>query len=891
MSEERALQHPPQTVVKEIDGSHVVVPPETGGVALDDDLFRLWQSADRRTVAQVSKQMGRTLAETAVFTQTLQRAGLLLPKITLTYPEPPPLPKTPLVSVVVLSKNGRLHLQELLPSIDTQTYPNLEIIVVDDASTDGTGALLAEHFPHVRHIAFKNGPNFAAGNNLGIQHARGELIFLLNNDTRLEPTCIHELVAKYLTDETIGGVAAMMRFYDNPAFINGLGTSIRRFGFGHDLGIGALDVGQFDQFDEVPFLCFGAALIPKAVFEQIGLIFDGYTFYYEDADWSYRARAHGFKLVAAPRAIVYHKFASSTEALPSAFKKRLVVRNRLWFAWKNLPAWQIAPQLSLYFLDDLAHFTSHLVKQEWSVAGAMVQAWGNYYLGLPKMLGARRQTWRGKGRTAVYPHKLAAPFPFPELFARIPRLTTELIDQQYRPFMSTKNLPTSGKNRLLIISPDAVNENMGGVGLRYWELAHQLAKVADVTLAVPQPTMLTSNSVQLAVYTEGNGGTLQPLVQQCDIVLLSGFTLYHHPVLRETAVYKIIDLYDPMVLENLERFANKPAAERDGLHAVGVNSFNDLFTVGDFFICASEKQRDYWLGALTALNRVNPASYSADPSLRRLIDLVPLGLPSEPPVATKPVLKGVRDGIAATDKLIFWGGGLWDWLDPLTVIKAMPQVLEAVPEARLFFLGVRHPNPAVPQSRMAQRAIGLAEEMGLLETAVFYNEWTPYADRANYLCEADVGVSLHGDHIETRFAVRTRLLDYLWARLPMVVGGGDVLGEMVQANGLGMTVEAHNVAQVAAALIKTLQNPVSPAKFDPIIEQLTWEQVAKPLAAYVKQPWRNAGGGGVNTAVSLKPPATKISQLPQKAVQSLREKGASGLWQDVINYLRWIQQH
>jgi hypothetical protein len=112
----------------------------------------------------------------------------------------------------------------------------------------------------------------------------------------------------------------------------------------------------------------------------------------------------------------------------------------------------------------------------------------------------------------------------------------------------------------------------------------------------------------------------------------------------------------------------------------------------------------------------------------------------------------------------------------------------------------------------------------------------------------------------------------------------------VQAKGLGVTVNSGDVEQTAVALIQMLKKPVAPERFDPIITQYTWANVAKPLMHYVEQPWRTGGDGEI-TAVSLKPPATKIGQLPQKAIQSIREKGVSGLWQDVINYLRWIQQH
>ena len=439
----------------------------------------------------------------------------------------------------------------------------------------------------------------------------------------------------------------------------------------------------------------------------------------------------------------------------------------------------------------------------------------------------------------------------------------------------------------VVISPDAVDANMGGVGVRYWELAGQLAKVAEVTLAVPNVTSLASDAFAVRAYRVGEAKTLAPLANASDIILLSGFTIYHHPFLRKAQQYLVVDLYDPMVLENLERFTARPKRERDGLHQVGVRAHNELFRLGDFFICASEKQRDYWLGGLSAANRVNPDTYTADPTLRRLIDVVPFGLPEEPPAHKQKVLKGVVPGIGEDSQVILWGGGMWDWLDPLTAIEAMPTVLERVPQARLFFMGTKHPNPAVPPSRMATRAMARAAELGLKDRAVFFNDWVPYAARASYLREADAAISLHGDHIETRFAVRTRLMDYFWARLPMIITGGDTLSDLVAAHGLGRVVAPRDVAAVAQGMIDMLERPVPAEQFAPVVEMFRWPCVAQPLLSYVTSPWRDdAGRGG-----AVAPLATPLTQLPGKALAALRERGMKGLARDVRSYITWLAKH
>src|SRR5205823_4208253 len=108
-----------------------------------------------------------------------------------------------------------------------------------------------------------------------------------------------------------------------------------------------------------------------------------------------------------------------------------------------------------------------------------------------------------------------------------------------------------------------------------------------------------------------------------------------------------------------------------------------------------------WLGALGALGRINPLNYDADPSLRSLIDVVPFGVDDVSPVQHRHAIRGVVDGITADDEVLLWGGGVYNWFDPLTLIRAVDTLRARRPNLRLYFLGMKHPNPEVPQMRMA----------------------------------------------------------------------------------------------------------------------------------------------------------------------------------------------
>src|SRR5262249_13425233 len=154
---------------------------------------------------------------------------------------------------------------------------------------------------------------------------------------------------------------------------------------------------------------------------------------------------------------------------------------------------------------------------------------------------------------------------------------------------------------------------------------------------------------------------------------------------------------------------------------------------------------------------------------------------SEPPVASA---RPVRDGLAevrAGDLVLLWGGGLYPWFDPLTPIRAVAALRDREPRVHLVVHAGAHPNAAVRRSRVAAPARALAGELGVLGRRVHLNEtWVPYAQRADWLLDADAGVTMHTLHVETDYAFRTRVLDYLWAELPVLCSRGDTLAAEVE---------------------------------------------------------------------------------------------------------------
>src|SRR5207302_8812156 len=190
---------------------------------------------------------------------------------------------------------------------------------------------------------------------------------------------------------------------------------------------------------------------------------------------------------------------------------------------------------------------------------------------------------------------------------------------------------------------------------------------------------------------------------------------------------------------------------REAVHESDLGVVIDQLRQADFFLCASERQRDYWLGALSMVNRVNPRSYAEDPTLRRLIDVVPFGVPASRPQATGSAIRGDVPGIGPGDIVVLWGGGIWNWFDPLTAIRAVAAVTNEVRELRLYFMGLRHPNPELPEMDMAGGAVGLAQELGLGDRCVvFLDGLVLYRQRGDLVLAAGLAVGRQQQHVERR---------------------------------------------------------------------------------------------------------------------------------------------
>jgi GT2 family glycosyltransferase len=420
--------------------------PQGGRVWIDRMVLRLWEAADQRRMAQVLADFGEQGArqdEVLSGLACLAEAGLLERKGHQAAGLPEIHQEGELVSIIIVSYNSRSWLGECLGSISRQTYSPLEIILVDNASQDGSAGWIEENFPYVRLKRLEKPCSLAQALNSGIGAASGRFLLLLNPDVSLQVDVVAQLVQVAWSDPNCAAVCAKLKLLWAPAFLNGMGNLVGAFSWGTDIGLGHLDLGQFEGTQEIPSACFAAALIPAEVLPSTGPLDEGFGMYYEDSEWSYRARLLGYKILAAPKSVVLHAFSSQvptgTSVGLSQTKLRRVTCGRLRFISRiNAGGYWLGFLLN-YMVEDLLRALLYLVSGRWNMAGALIQGWGDYGCDLPQIRRDRKELQRRRQVSDRAIYRLQRGSPVPLVRAGLPLLTWDIICSHYAPLLLSGN--------------------------------------------------------------------------------------------------------------------------------------------------------------------------------------------------------------------------------------------------------------------------------------------------------------------------------------------------------------------------------------------------------------------------------------------------------------------
>lgn len=728
---------------------------------------------------------------------------------------------------------------------------DIEAIVVDNASGDGSESALRDGLPDATVIEAPDNLGFAGGCNLAVANAHGTVIALLNPDALADSRWLSAALAEFEADPRCGAVASRV-LTERGDLVDFVGAGLTWFGMGTKPYLG-LPEPKIAMPKDVLFGT-GAAMVVRAdVWHELDGLDASYFMFFEDVDFGWRLNLAGYRFAYVRESMVRHKHHGSMAHVRSYREQYLLERNALFTLYKNVSEERLFATLT----------AAMALATRRSVAAAGVDS---------GTLDVRLADARDSGELTLAAEALTATYAIDQFVAAMPRLAAERTRiQSSRKVPESRILDLSGerdvagpggssyqagyesimdaiapttapaKRRVLVITGDPLSARLAGPAIRAWHISSELATRHEVRLVSLSRCDRTSPAFTTALVLPGDEKAMASHVDWADVVVFQGLALDQFRTLRTTTKPLVVDVYDPMHIEHLEQSKGIEPAEWERRVKAATAVMTQQLARGDFFMCASQRQRMFWLGHLASIGRVNPSTYRDDPTLESLVSIVPFGLPSGASERTRQAVKGVMPGIEADSKLILWSGGLYDWFDPLTLVRAVAELAGRRPEVRLLFLGAKNPNPSVGEMPIVEETRELARQLGVLGTVVHINDdWVDYDDRHNYLLDADAGVSTHKAHVETTLSFRTRILDYLWCGVPMVVTDGDFFADLVNEKQLGEVVAPSDVSGLASALEHVLfdddfargcRERIALAR--PAFE---WPVVLGPLLRYVENP-------------------------------------------------------
>jgi GT2 family glycosyltransferase len=441
--------------VKDASGERPMLTTTEGGfIAVDHALLELWRRANGRTLEQIVSDALQGLdGIAAAAVGCLSEAGLLA-RLPAT-PKPEPQRRTPASTVtasavIIVSTPGELvWLEACVTALLAQKHPLETVLVVDHAVGIDMIAWLRERRLNARVYSIARRSNYASALNHGCAAApRSDYLLLMNADTRPHPHCVGNLLARAEATDRCAAVATKLYLWRAPAFLNGLGNRVPGWGYGTDNGMGQLDLGQLDHWTEVPSGCLGCMLVSRKALTDVGPFDTAYPLYYEDTDWSYRARLQGYRIAAAPDAHVYHAFGATwSGAAPAAMpsgKLASAVFGQLRFAIKVGSPGRAA-LLALHGLQDARVNVSGAIRnRDTNTLAAYAKAAARTIAYMPSTLAQR---WRVQRRRAVTDRQMfegADDLTPSFVWNNLPELTATSIRDYYAPLIAagrTRHIP------------------------------------------------------------------------------------------------------------------------------------------------------------------------------------------------------------------------------------------------------------------------------------------------------------------------------------------------------------------------------------------------------------------------------------------------------------------
>lgn len=243
-------------------------------------------------------------------------------------------------TIIIPNYNGKHFMEPCLKSLQSQTCRDFKILVVDNASSDGSVEYMKENYPEIELIALNKNYGFSKAVNVGIKHAKTPYVILLNNDTTVDAHYVEEMIKAIEQSPRIFSVSSKMIQMYHPELIDSAGDLYTLLGWGVCRGTGR-PISNYTEADEIFTACAGAAIYRRSAFKKIGYFDENHFAYLEDIDVGYRAKIYGYKNMYCPTALVYHVGSGTSGSKYNSFKVKLSARNNIYLNYKNMPAFQL----------------------------------------------------------------------------------------------------------------------------------------------------------------------------------------------------------------------------------------------------------------------------------------------------------------------------------------------------------------------------------------------------------------------------------------------------------------------------------------------------------------------------------------------------------------------
>lgn len=776
----------------------------------------------------------------------------------------------PLASIIILCYNGEEYLRECLGAVRRLDYPAFETIVVDNASTDGSVALVRQEFPEGRLVECGRNLGFAGGNRTGLAVAQGEIVVLLNQDTVVAETWLSELV-RPMQDVPRIGIAGCKIFYPDGQTIQHAGGYLLPNGLSGHYGRDEKDEGQHDQLRDVDYVTGAALAVRRSVIDRCGFLDTGYfPAYYEETELCLRARKAGYRVVYVPQATVIHHEVVSSGGVNSRFLYAYH-KNRIRFVLKNYN-WPEFRQIFLkYELDWFRH------NKPEDDTFPLLKAYLNNLWRLPAILIQRSKVSQLEDNKISF-HKVGTesvglagvleqstcPPPDPAPAALHP-----ITERPMGIEATTHNQPidqsksSQAKRKILLLGgcplPFENELKTHSTGFRTWQFTaplledgHEVCLVASRLLYQPPGnTEAVTKTVKdnLIYYAVDNAifeGTdfIQSIHDSFQPDCIIGANAFPSYMAARLKMDKPIwaDLNGHLMTEAQSAafaFDDDQYIDHFLQHEIAILSRADVISV------ITQPQLYATLGELGLSGRLN--KYTAEYEFVRHVFIALEPVEHKP---TKKVLRGL--GVTNEDFVILWSGGYNTWADVDTLFAGLEKTMAQNPHIVFVSTGGQidgHDEVTYPHFLELIRASAYAGRF-------IMRGWGPKEDVPNYYLESDVGINIDKNTLEGVLGTRNRILDWTRAGLPTLTTNLCELTQIMAREGICYTVPTGDPDALAASILHLSEHrdelkALGERARRYMFEQFSYEKTTLPLRQWAANPAHAPDWGKRSTVFPL----------------------------------------